>query len=175
MRHVAFLRAINTGNRRVKNPQLSGVVESMGASFAQGFLASGNVVFDADVDAGFVDRLETAYEAALGFEVPVILRSADETRRSAEMAPFTAEELSASEGKLYVGLIKRPPDRAMIDAVEAMATDKDRVQVVDGDVYWLPEAGEYLSDLSVPTIEKILGPMTVRAQNTVVRITAKFL
>ena len=63
----------------------------------------------------------------------------------------------------------------MISEVEAMATEQNRVAVVHGDVFWLPEAGEYLSGLSVPAIERIVGPMTVRAQNTLTRMTAKFL
>lgn len=175
MRHVAFLRAINTGNRRAKNPELCAPVEAVGASFAQGFLASGNVVFDADVDDGFVDRLEAAYVQALGFEVPVILRSAEATMRAAEMAPFSEEELARSEGTLYVGLIKHPPSTEAIAAVEAMATNRDRVVVRTGDVFWLPEAGEYQSDLHVPTVESIVGPMTVRAQRTLSRLAGKFL
>ncbi len=174
-RHVAFLRAINTGNRRAKNPQLSEVLEGLEASFAAGFLASGNIVFDADIGPGFVERLEEAYLDALGFDVPVILRTAIQTRQAAEKSPFTAKELAASEGKLYVGLIKTSPDPQTIAAIESMATDRDRVVVIDGDMYWLPEAGEYMSDLSVPAVERIAGPMTVRAQNTLIRLSAKFL
>ena len=176
-RHVAFLRAINTGSRRAKNAQLSEVVEQVGASFAQGFIASGNVVFDVpeDPDASFGERLEAAYLSSLGFEVPVILRSAQQVRTIATSHPFTASELATSQGNIYVGLIQHSPSSSQVDAIMAMGTDRDRVVVHGDDLFWLPEAGEYLSGLSIPAVEGIARVLTVRSMSTIARLVAKFL
>ena len=180
-RYVAFLRAINTGSRRAKNHQLSEVLEQVGAVNATGFLASGNVVFDVDGELAdhrgndFVERVENAYVASLGLDVPVMLRSAEQVRTIAGCKPFSAHEAANSGGRLYVGLLKDRPSEDQVARVLAMATVRGRVAVIGEELYWLPESDEYLSGLSIPAVERIIGPLTVRAQSTITRLADKYL
>ena len=44
-RYVAFLRGMNLGNRRIKNPELAAEFERLGFEDVATFRASGNVVF----------------------------------------------------------------------------------------------------------------------------------
>ena len=46
--YVAFLRGMNLGRRRIKNPELCAAFEDIGFTNVSAFLASGNVIFDAD-------------------------------------------------------------------------------------------------------------------------------
>ena len=56
-RYVAFLRGMNLGRRRVKNPELCAAFEDIGFTNVSAFLASGNVIFDAeDPDPSAVSR-----------------------------------------------------------------------------------------------------------------------
>ena len=63
-RYVAFLRGMNLGRRRIKNPELCAAFEGIGFTNVSAFLASGNVIFDTDESdsAAVADSLNTDYE-----------------------------------------------------------------------------------------------------------------
>ena len=89
-RYVAFLRGMNLGRRRIKNPELCAAFEDIGFTDVAAYLASGNVIFDAvdsDTDA-VAAAIESGLRVSLGYEVPTFLRSADEVRSIAGYAPF---------------------------------------------------------------------------------------
>ena len=54
-RFIAFLRAINVGGHNVKMEELRVLFESLGFTNVETFIASGNVIFEADSenDPGF--------------------------------------------------------------------------------------------------------------------------
>ena len=56
-----------------------------------------------------------------------------------------------------------------------MSTASDLLAIQGREVYWLPTAGEFDSDISIPGIERELGTMTVRVINTVNRIVERYL
>src|SRR5262245_42666608 len=90
-RFIAFLRAINAGQGRVvKIASLRQVFEALGFSAVTTFIASGNVMFKCR--ATNVKRLERKIEKrlyeALGFEVPVFVRSEIELLEVARVRPF---------------------------------------------------------------------------------------
>jgi uncharacterized protein (DUF1697 family) len=175
-RHAAFLRGINLGGRRVSNAELRAAVEGLGFEGVATFRASGNVVFDApagDTADGLVARLEAGLAEALGYEVPVFLRSAAEVRRIAAHAPFEAPALEASEGKLQVSLLLRKPPAAAGRAVLAMSTDADRLAIAGRELYWLPSGRMSDSELDLKAVEAALGPTTMRTMGTIEQIAAK--
>lgn len=176
-RYVAFLRALNTINRRVKNVELVAAVEEAGAESAFGFLASGNVVFDWPGSMGEPDgeMLEEALYDRLGYEVPVIVRSAEKVTSVINTSPFEPNILAESKGTMFVAFLKERPSVAKVAATLAMETPDDRLAVVGSELYWLPTAGEFNSILNVSRVEKAIGTMTVRTINTVMRITDKYL
>ena len=176
-RYVAFLRAINTTGRRAKNVQLSDAFRNVGASYAQGFLASGNVVFDIDrpVDDDLVEEIELALHAMCGFDIPTIIRTAAEVRLVSQCRPFAIELINRSTGQLYAGFLKSTPNAENIENVVARSTRSDLLAIHERELYWLPMASEFESDISIPRLERELGTMTVRVMNTVNRIVDSFL
>lgn len=72
-RWVAFLRAINTGNRRVKGDRLMGMFESLGFEDVSSFQASGDLPFSAD--APHRTEIEQMLSVELGYDVPTVLRT----------------------------------------------------------------------------------------------------
>src|SRR3954464_8439943 len=98
--HVAFLRGMNLGGRRIKNEELRAEFEALGLADVVCFRASGNVVFSAKGDeARLRSRIEAGLGEALGYEVPVFLRSAAELRALAAHEPFEAAQVKTSKGK----------------------------------------------------------------------------
>ena len=174
-KHVAFLRAINTGNRRVKNPQLTEVLIQCGATSAVGFLASGNVIFeiDRDVDRSFVSTVEGAFNEALRFNVPAIMRTEAQVR---EILANDALGAASEKGqKVFVALTRDKLTAETRAAVLKLQTSDDDLAVCDTEVYWLPRSGQYNSELDVSALEKLTGVMTIRTLRTLERIRDKFL
>ena len=176
-RHVAFLRAINTTGRRTNNALTSQAFLNVGATFAQGFIASGNVIFDVDrpVDDKFIDEIEQSFDDICGFEIPAVVRSAEEVISVSGYRPFTEEEMKNSQGTLYVGFLKLTPKTEHVDQVNARSKATDLLKVHQQELYWLPTNGEFKSDISIPGIERVVGTMTMRVINTVDRIVNRFL
>ena len=175
-RYVAFLRGMNLGRRRIKNLELCAVFEGMGFESVAAFLASGNVVFEAEEgDAGVVaEMIEVGLQRALGYEVPTFLRSADEVRVIAGYEPFSGFSGERS-GKLQVAMLKDAPRRPARDSVLGMACEEDMLEVVGRELYWWPEENLSSSELDLKAVEGILGPMTIRTKGTIERLTKRFL
>lgn len=174
--YVAFLRGMNLGGRRIKNEELRTEFEALGFVDVACFRASGNVVFAAESgnETKLTARIEAGLGEALGYEVPVFLRSAAELRALATHEPFDAKAVKASKGKLQVALLpKKPAAKARKEAL-AEATDEDRLALEGRELYWLPSGGISESDLNLKAIEAAVGPWTMRTMGTIEQIVAKY-
>lgn len=170
--HVAFLRAINTGSRRITNPELAAAVSALGFDDVTVYQASGNVLLGGraagDGDA-IAHELTAGLTAALGYDVPAVVRSAAEVRQIVDAEPFPGRSPSP-ESKPQVMLMQVSPSA---EAVAGWSTDADRLAVVERDVHWWPMAGISTSALDVRGFEATFGAMTVRTLGTIQRISAK--
>ncbi|MGI9649154.1 MAG: DUF1697 domain-containing protein [Acidimicrobiia bacterium] len=174
--HVAFLRAINTGRRRVKNDKLCACFEAMGFEGVSAFLASGNVLFDVGKEsmAGMETRIALGLQDCLGYEVPTFVRSATEVSRLASRQPFPEAMVVPSAGNVQVALLATQPTASDHGAALALATPEDALDIEDRNLYWLPMTTISESALNLGRLEAILGPMTIRTQRTMARLTAVF-
>lgn len=173
-RYVAFLRGMNLGGRRIKNTELSEEFETLGFTDVACFRASGNVVFGATgSEAKLTREIEAGLGKALGYEVPVFLRSAKELSALAAHEPFDAAEVKASKGKLQVALLSKKPSAKARKQALAEAGDEDRLAIEGRELCWLPSGGISDSELDLKLIEKALGPWTMRTMGTIEQIVAK--
>jgi uncharacterized protein (DUF1697 family) len=175
--YAAFLRGVNLGKmRRVGSRELREVFEGEGLSEVSTFRTSGNVVFasDAQPQKDLASRIERTLADELGYEVAVFLRTAKQVRAIARHEPFPRKQVAASRGKLQVAMLSSAPSKGARNEVLALATDKDRLVFGDLELYWLPSEGTTDSTLNVTTIEKILGPTTMRTKGTVDLLSAKY-
>ena len=175
-RHIAFLRGMNLGGRRITNDDLRSHFEALGCEEVATFRASGNVVFAADGEspAKLAVRLEDGLAEALGYAVPVFLRSAKELLAIAAHEPFDAESLDASTGKLQIALLTKKPTAKAGERVLALSTEADRLAVEGRELYWLPQGGMSDSELDLKAVATILGSMTIRTKGTIAQIAAKY-
>ena len=171
--YVAFLRGMNLGRRRIKNEDLRAHVEALGFAEVSTFLASGNVIFEADLGdvEAIARRIESGLEKALDYAVPTFVRTAADVRRIAAHDPFPG----ASGGKPQVALLATAPSAPVQAEVEGFATAEDRIAVDGSELYWLPAGNLTDSELDLRTIGSLLGPMTIRTKRTLERIAAKYL
>jgi uncharacterized protein (DUF1697 family) len=175
--YAAFLRGVNLGKmRRVGSRELREIFEAQGFSEVSTFRTSGNVVFTADAQPqkDLASHTERRLADELGYEVAVFLRSAKQVRAIARQEPFPRKQVEASHGKLQVAMLSSAPSKAARSEVLALATEEDRLAFGDLELYWLPSGGTRDSTLNVTTIEKILGPTTMRTKGTVELLAAKY-
>jgi uncharacterized protein (DUF1697 family) len=175
-RQVAFLRGMNLGGRRITNDDLRAAFEGLDLTDVVTFRASGNVVFDGPDGVGGPDvsaKIEAGLADALGYEVPVFLRSCGQVAAIAGSEPFDTGEVEASAGKLQVALLPGSPGKQAREEALAMATGEDRLAIAGSELYWLPSGGISESDLDLKTLESELGPWTMRTMGTIEQIAAK--
>jgi uncharacterized protein (DUF1697 family) len=175
--HAAFLRGINLGaQRRASSAQLRSIFEAVGLEDVATFRASGNVVFGADREAAakLTKRIEAALADELGFEVTVFLRTAAEMRGLAEHEPFAPKLVKPSKGKLQVALLARKPAAGVRKKALALATHEDRLAFGDRELYWLPSGGTRDAAIDLRTIERLVGPWTMRTKGTIEELATKY-
>src|SRR5260221_14058961 len=173
-RYVAFLRGMNLGGRRITNDELRSHFEMLGCGAVATFRASGNVIFEKDEPpAELTSRLESGLADALGYEVPVFLRSAKELRAISAHEAFDAKLVDASKGRLQVAwLVKKPPAAAAKQAL-AKSTEADRLAIEGRELYWLPSGGISESVLDLNALAVTLGTWTMRTKGTIDHVAAK--
>lgn len=173
--HVAFLRGMNLGNRRIKNPELVAAFEGIGFESVSAYRAAGNVIFEGGrrSEGGLVAAIEEGLEETLGYAVPTFVRSAGEVDAIADFDPFDLDRVAESAGKLQVSILAERPSAKATKAVLAMATDEDPLVVAERELYWLPSGGLLESDLDLDAIDEILGPSTRRTKGTIEGIAKK--
>jgi uncharacterized protein (DUF1697 family) len=174
-RYVAFLRGMNLGGRRIKNDELRAEFETLGFEDVATFRASGNVIFGAEEksEKALTEEIERGLGEALGYEVPVFLRSCSEVVAIADQSPFAAKLVAASKGKLQVIMLSKKPSAAARKRVLALATDEDHLALAARELFWLPGGGTIESELDLKAIEKTLGKGTQRTMGTIEQIAAK--
>jgi uncharacterized protein (DUF1697 family) len=175
-RYVAFLRGMNLGGRRIKNEDLRAHFEALGCEDVATFRASGNVIFASDGEPApkLTARLEGGLADALGYEVPVFLRSARELLAIAAYEPFDARHVAASKGKLQIALLTKRPAAAAAKEALALSTEADRLAIDGRELYWLPDGGMSDSELDLKALAAVLGPTTIRTKGTIDQIAARY-
>lgn len=174
MQYVAFLRGMNVGGHRLKNPDLIAHFADLGFADPRAFLASGNVIFASDAAPDAVrDRLEAGLEARLGYAVPTCLRTGAEVIAVAAHAAFATR--GTQGGKQQVIFLRDPPSAEQRSALAAFDTPADWLEVRGQTIYWWPTAGISTAELDPKALERVVGLITVRTRNTVERLVRKFL
>ena len=112
-RCVAFLRAINVGGHTVKMDVLRAQFETLGFGSVSSFIASGNVIFEADSDdaAAIEQRIEAMLLNSFGYPVAALVRFVADLAAIGGHAPFPAADLEAEGSSLHVVFQREPPAR----------------------------------------------------------------
>ncbi|WP_416873418.1 DUF1697 domain-containing protein [Kitasatospora sp. SC0581] len=107
--YIAFLRAINVGGRTVRMERLRALFAELGLGNVRSYIQSGNVFFTtAEPDrAALTGRIEEHLEQALGYPVPVLLRTVDEVADLLAAEPFRGVEVTP-DVRLVIAFLSEP-------------------------------------------------------------------
>jgi len=170
-RFLALLRAVNVGGRKVPMADLRALASEIGLSNPTTFIASGNLLFDAEASEGVLEaKIESALQARFGFAVPTIVRSASEWRGYAAANPFP--ECSAQSPNLVLmGLSKAPLNDGAANTLQERATLGERVAAAGGALWFHYAAGVGDSKLTPNLIDRAAGsPVTGRNWRSVLEL-----
>jgi uncharacterized protein (DUF1697 family) len=171
-RYAAFLRAINVGGRVVKMDRLRQLVAGMGLANVETFIASGNLVFESPIrtQAKLEALIEAGLVEALQYRVATFVRSLDELAAVASSSPS-----DDGDGTLYIGFLRATPQPAAAQAVRALSTETDRLDVKGREIYWLCRTRLSDSRVSGAALEKLVrDDATFRNITTVKRMAARW-
>ena len=134
--YVALLRGVNVGgHRKVPMDALRELASGLGLKSSRTYLASGNLLFESDEDAGQLERrIETAIAERFGFGVDVLVRSAAQWSAYCAGNPMP-EESADTPNFVMMTIGKRPATDADVEALAKKAGANERVERA-GDAIW---------------------------------------
>lgn len=110
--HIALLRGVNVGGRKVLKDDLLGLADDLGFDDAKTLLASGNLVLwgRAEADAQLERRLEDGLERRMGLHTEFFVRTPAELKAIIDANPYP-DEVKSHPNHLLVHFMKAPlPD-----------------------------------------------------------------
>lgn len=174
MRYISILRGINVGgNRKILMKDLKSFYEKLGFSNVETYIQSGNVIFELDQKLSNVDleeRIQKGIAETFGFDVPIIVRTADDWSESIANNPFWKEK-DADIEKLHLTMLKEEPSYELVKKIKELRFLPDRFEILGKDVFVSCENGYGRSKITNEFFEKRLKiPATTRNWKTVIKL-----
>ena len=172
-KYIALLRAINVGgHRKIKMADLREMFISMGFENVITYIQSGNVIFNAsDTDSeNFARSIEQQIKNTFGYDVSVIIRSANQLEELIRLNPFKDQDRSPF--KIYITFFCEPPPDAKQQLLLDQSNETEIFRFVNGDLFSLinKKTGQK-ERFSNNFVEKIIGiPGTTRNRNSLEKI-----
>lgn len=171
---IALLRGINVGGQKmIKMADLKSIFESMGFLHVRTYIQTGNVIFETDEDCTDLLRENTEHRLAdaLGYEVPVILRTLTELEDIIRNNPFDGSEITDPK-QLYVSFLSaEPAGESVNELARYTGGGDDEIRVIHREVYLLCRQPYHKTAYSNHFLErKLKVQATARNWNTVNKV-----
>ena len=173
-RYISILRGINVGgNRKILMADLKNLYEKLGFQNVQTYIQSGNVIFDSDQKESNTDleqKIQQTISETFGFDVPVIVRTAEEMAESIANNPFWKGK-GAYIDRLHLTFLKEMPTPEKLEKIKTMAFPPDKYEIIGKEIFIFCSAGYSDSKLTNQFFESKLGTTaTTRNWKTVIKL-----
>lgn len=136
--YVCILRGINVGGKRkMRMADLRQCLENLGFYNVSTYIQSGNVVFDGAKPiqiAELQNKIQQEIQNVFGFDVPVVVRNANEFQSIISNNPFLHKGTTAPE-HLHVTFLGQPPSTFQANKLEDMKFPPDEFRLIGQQVY----------------------------------------
>jgi uncharacterized protein (DUF1697 family) len=134
--YIAFLRAINVGGRTVKMERLRDLFSELGFGNVRTYIQTGNVFFDTpETDRkAMTDRIEAHLKAALGYDVPTLVRTIPDVEHALALDPFRDVEVTP-DVRLTVVFVSEPLPEGLELPYRSPKGDFEVVAATPGEVF----------------------------------------
>jgi uncharacterized protein (DUF1697 family) len=173
-KYISILRGINVGgNRKILMADLKNLFEKLECTNIQTYIQSGNVIFDSGQkrsNADLEQKIQQSITENFGFDVPVIIRTAEELTESIANNPFWKEK-DADIDRLHLTFLKELPSKEKLEKLKTLAFDPDKFEIIGKDAFIFCSAGYSDSKLTNQLFENKLGiTATTRNWKTVIKL-----
>ncbi len=168
---IAILRGINVGGKRkILMTDLKLLCETLGWKNVKTYIQSGNLIFTSKVENSKLENmLEKAITEKYGFDVPVIIRNADELKTTIDKNPFYKNNTDISH--LYLTFLKQKVMKENISQIQTYNFEPDKFEIRNQDVFIYCEGKYHQSKLTNNFFEKKLKVgATTRNWKTVLKL-----
>lgn len=112
--YIALLRGINVGgHKKLKMADLKLLFETLGFEDVVTYIQSGNVVFSSKDSKDFSEIISREIEVRFGWEVPVLVKTADSIAQILNDCPFAVTK----KAEAYFMLLASQPKKELMEAV----------------------------------------------------------
>ena len=136
--YISMLRGINvSGQKKILMVDLKALYEKIGFKEVVTYIQSGNVVFQASkslTEVEIISMIQTAITEKYQFEVPVMIRLADEIAAIIENNPFLKQKDTDIE-RIYVAFLSEKPSEVYLEKVHTFDFSPDQFVIVDKTIY----------------------------------------
>jgi uncharacterized protein (DUF1697 family) len=147
---ISMLRGINvSGQKKIQMSDLKALFEGLKFKDVITYIQSGNVIFKTKQtpDKDLSRKIEVAILTKYGFEVPVIIRTADEMQKSISANPFITQDGIDTE-KLYVTFLSAKPEPGNLEKLLSIDCSPEKFIVINKEIYLYCPAGYGSTKLS---------------------------
>jgi uncharacterized protein (DUF1697 family) len=171
--YIAFLRAINVGQRKFAKTAIVDACEAAGCTDVETYINTGNVRVTTPLRsrAKVEAALERAFEEAAGFDVPTIVLTPKELT---EVATYAGQVGRDHDGLHYVSLLKDAPSATAVAKLDGAGKDGERAAVDGRGVHLLLGRDYHSAKLTNAVVEKHLGVATNRNLNVIRTLAEKW-
>ena len=134
-KHISILRGINVGgHRKILMADLKALYTKLGYKNIVSYIQSGNVIFEAKEknQTKIEEKIYNAIKKNYGFEVPVVVRSAEEIAQIISNNPFTKK---SEEESLHLTFLKEIPKEENLEKIKTFDYAPDKFKIVGKDVF----------------------------------------
>jgi uncharacterized protein (DUF1697 family) len=172
--YIALLRGINvSGQKIIRMEALRKTFESLGFGNVATYLQSGNVIFTCDSEyTGLEEKISRKIVEDFGFDVPVIVLSAEKFTEIAGNNPFTRNP-DLDPAFFHVTFLAQTPRTIDIPAITSRGAPGELIELKGNVVYLYCPGGYGITKLSNTFLESRLGvKSTTRNWKTVLNLVA---
>lgn len=135
--YIAILRGINvSGHKPIKMEALRVSCEELGFKKVKTYIQSGNIVFQfkkikpSELESILASKIKVSF----GFDVPVIVKEAEEVYTVLKTNPFLTKR-KEDITKLHVTFLNQEPDKSLIDKIKVGQYASDEFIVIGKTIY----------------------------------------
>ena len=167
---IILFRGMNTGGVRAPVGEQRAMAEEMGLNNPRTLQASGNLVVESGkATAALETDIEREMERRFDLKVAAMVRSPEQWAKLIAANPFL-KEAKAHPAKVMAMVMKDGITPGALEAVQALCREGERVEAVDGVLYfWFPN-GQGQSEIFKKATPRMLGMGTGRNWNTVLKL-----
>jgi len=162
-----------TGHNSMKMAELASLYKDLGLSDVQTYIQSGNVIFESEQKLSTTElgvKIQQAIAETFGFDVPVIVRSAEEWTQIVSKSPFWKEKDVDIE-KLHLTILKQIPSPELVMEIKGIKFQPDRFEILGSDVFVYCENGYGRTKITNDFFEKKMKiPASTRNWKTVMKL-----